>query len=210
MATNYVLIIAIVVLVACGTVLVLERSLSRILVGFVMLGNGVNITYLVASGPSGDAPIIGMGDGEMTDPLPQAMVLTAIVITLGVTAFGLALAYRAWQLTGHDDVQDDLEDDLVRRRADLDHPSASFDDIAAGVPDEEGEDLPSEPTGVSDDELAAEIEAEDAHEEAAATRSQWVDPHDREPASRPPATARATETATEAETTDTTETEEGR
>lgn len=178
MATNWVLVIAIVVLVACGTVLVLERSLSRILIGFVMLGNGVNLTYLVASGPSGDAPIIGMGSGEMTDPLPQAMVLTAIVITLGVTAFGLALAYRAWQLTGHDDVQDDLEDDLVRRRADLDHPSASFDDIAAGVPDEEGEDLPSEPTGVSDDDLAAEIEAEDAPGERAATRSQWVDPRD--------------------------------
>ena len=180
MATNYVLIIAIVVLVACGTVLVLERSLSRILVGFVMLGNGVNLTYLVASGPSGDAPIIGKGSGRMTDPLPQAMVLTAIVITLGVTAFGLALAYRAWQLTGHDDVQDDLEDDLVRRRADLDHPSASFDDIAAGVPDEEGEDQPSTPTGVTDDELADEIEAEDQHEERAATRSQWVDPRDRD------------------------------
>ena len=180
MATNYVLIIAIVVLVACGTVLVLERSLSRILVGFVMLGNGVNLTYLVASGPSGDAPIIGKGSGRMTDPLPQAMVLTAIVITLGVTAFGLALAYRAWQLTGHDDVQDDLEDDLVRRRADLDHPSASFDDIAAGIPDEEGEDQPSRPTGVTDDELAADIEAEDAHEERAAARSQWVDPSDRD------------------------------
>jgi len=183
MATNYVLVIAIVVLVAAGTVLVLERSLSRILIGFVMLGNGVNLTYLVASGPSGDAPIIGMdsgtGNGEMTDPLPQAMVLTAIVITLGVTAFGLALAYRAWQLTGHDDVQDDLEDDLVRRRADLDHPSASFDDIAAGIPDEEGEDQPSEPTGVSDEELAADIEAEDAPEEEAVSRSQWVDPRER-------------------------------
>jgi len=197
MATNYVLIIAIVVLVACGTTLVLERSLTRILVGFVMLGNGVNLTYLVASGPSGDAPIIGMGKGEMTDPLPQAMVLTAIVITLGVTAFGLALAYRAWQLTGHDDVQDDLEDDLVRRRADLDHPSASFDDIAAGIPDEEGEDQPSRPTGVTDDELAAEIEAKDAHEERAATRSQWVDPRDRDSTRHTAPDATATETETE-------------
>ena len=41
--------------------LVLERSLTRILVGFVMLGNGVNLSYLVASGPAGDAPIIGIG-----------------------------------------------------------------------------------------------------------------------------------------------------
>lgn len=145
MSTNVALIVAIVVLVACGTVLVLERSLTRVLVGFVMLGNGVNLTYLVASGPAGAAPIIGASEQEMTDPLPQAMVLTAIVITLGMTAFGLALAYRGWQLTGHDDVQDDLEDDLVRRRADLDHPSATFDDIEAGLPEEEGEDEP-EPT----------------------------------------------------------------
>jgi multicomponent Na+:H+ antiporter subunit C len=145
MSTNFVLVIAIVVLVACGTTLVLERSLTRILVGFVMLGNGVNLVFLVASGEAGSAPIIGSSDEPMTDPLPQAMVLTAIVITLGVTAFGLALAYRAWQLTGHDDVQDDVEDDLVTRRADLDHPSASFDDVTAGMPDEEGEDEP-EPT----------------------------------------------------------------
>lgn len=145
MSTNIVLVAAIVVLVACGTTLVLERSLTRILVGFVMLGNGVNLVFLVASGPAGRAPIIGLGEGPMTDPLPQAMVLTAIVITLGVTAFGLALAYRAWQLTGHDDVQDDVEDDLVIRRADLDRPSASFDDVSAGMPDEEGEDEPSSP-----------------------------------------------------------------
>ncbi|KGN37700.1 Na(+)/H(+) antiporter subunit C [Knoellia subterranea] len=177
MATNYVLIIAIVILVACGTVLVLERSLSRILVGFVMLGNGVNLTYLVASGPAGGAPIIGAGDDStMTDPLPQAMVLTAIVITLGVTAFGLALAYRAWQLTGHDDVQDDVEDDLVRRRADLDHTSATFDDLEAGVPDEEGEDLPTPSIAVTDDELSEQLAAEDLAEERAATRSQWVGP----------------------------------
>lgn len=160
MATNWVLIVAIVVLVACGTTLVLERSLTRILVGFVMLGNGVNLVFLVASGPAGGAPIIGSSDETMTDPLPQAMVLTAIVITLGVTAFGLALAYRAWQLTGHDDVQDDVEDDFVRRRADLDHPSASFDDVTADTPDEEGEDLPSQPTEITDEELAEQSGAD--------------------------------------------------
>src|SRR5690606_41100386 len=44
------------------------------------------------------------------DPLPQAMILTAIVITLGVTAFLLVMAYRSWQLQGNDEVQDDAED----------------------------------------------------------------------------------------------------
>ena len=52
----------------------------------------------------------------MTDPLPFAMVLTAIVISLGITAFGVALAYRAWQLFGHDEVPDDVEDRRVLRR----------------------------------------------------------------------------------------------
>jgi multicomponent Na+:H+ antiporter subunit C len=47
------------------------------------------------------------------DPLPQAMVLTAIVITFGVSAFLLALAYRSWVLTQQDEVQDDVEDRRV-------------------------------------------------------------------------------------------------
>ncbi|MGJ9413339.1 Na(+)/H(+) antiporter subunit C [Aeromicrobium sp. CF4.19] len=145
MTTNLALVVAIVFLVGCGTTLVLERSLTRILIGFFMIGNGVNLVFIVASGPRGRAPIVDGSDGAMSDPLPQAMVLTAIVIALGVTAFGLALAYRAWQLTGHDDVQDDLEDDLVRRRADMDTTSATFDDVAAGLPDEEGVDEPPSP-----------------------------------------------------------------
>src|SRR5690606_13228958 len=109
-------------------------------VGFVLMGNGVNVMFLVASGPAGSAPIIGAGDGPMADPLPQAMVLTAIVITLGITAFGLALAYRSWQLTGTDDVQDDVEDDLIRRRAMIDATSSTFIEEDETLPDEEGSD----------------------------------------------------------------------
>ncbi len=68
------------------------------------------------------------------------MALTAIVITLGVSAFGLALAYRSWQLSGNDDVKDDVEDDLIRRRAEADETSSSFDEPETDVPDEEGAD----------------------------------------------------------------------
>ena len=57
--------------------------------------------------PTRDRPPAGAGTA---DPLPQAMVLTAIVITFGVTAFLLALAFRSWLLTGEDFVQDDVED----------------------------------------------------------------------------------------------------
>jgi len=140
MSPNVTLIIVSSVLIASGVTLVLERSLTRILVGFLLLGNGVNIVFLVVSGHAGTAPIVGLSDKPMSDPLPQAMALTAIVISLGVTAFGLALAYRSWQLTGHDDVQDDVEDARVRRRAERDEASASFDDSRGGELDEEGAD----------------------------------------------------------------------
>jgi multicomponent Na+:H+ antiporter subunit C len=106
---------------------VLERSLTRVLVGLVMLGNGVNLLFLVSSGPAGRAPIVGDDPSRMSDPLPQALVLTAIVISLGTTAFLLAMAYRSWQLTGHDDVQDDVEDAAIRRLAAADEASDTFD-----------------------------------------------------------------------------------
>lgn len=106
------------VMIACGIYLVLERTLSRIVLGFVLAGNGVNLLFIVAAGPAGLPPFEGTAaPEEMTDPLPFAMVLTAIVISLGITAFGVALAYRAWQLFGHDEVPDDVEDRRVLRRA---------------------------------------------------------------------------------------------
>ena len=140
MTPNLPLVILLGIMIAAGVTLILERSLTRILIGFVLIGNGVSVLYLVVSGPAGSAPIVGLSDEQMSDPLPQAMVLTAIVITLGVTSFGLALAYRAWQLTGHDDVQDDVEDDMIRRRADQDETSATFDEADTTLPDEEGAD----------------------------------------------------------------------
>lgn len=144
MSANLMLILVVGVLVGCGVTLVLERSLTRVLVGFVLIGNGLNVLFLVSSGPAGAAPILGLTSDRLADPLPQAMALTAIVITLGTTAFGLALAYRAWQLTGTDDVQDDLEDDLIRRRADLDEASATYDEADAELPDEAYEEVASD------------------------------------------------------------------
>ena len=127
MSANVSLILAAAAMIGCGVYLVLERSLTRVLVGLLMLGNGVNLLFLVAGGPAGRAPIVGTGSGPMSDPLPQALVLTAIVISLGTTAFVLAMAYRSWQLTGHDDVQDDVEDAVIRRLAAADEASDSFD-----------------------------------------------------------------------------------
>lgn len=145
MSASLSLILAAAAMIGCGVYLVLERSLTRVLVGLVMLGNGVNLLFLISGGPAGRAPMVGQGTEPISDPLPQALVLTAIVISLGTTAFVLAMAYRSWQLTGHDDVQDDVEDAAIRRLAAADEASDSFDLSRQGdpeddleVPEEEG------------------------------------------------------------------------
>lgn len=128
------------VLFAAGVSLLLERSLTRVLMGVILLGNGANLLILM-SGVAGQAPIVGTTpEGEMSDPLPQAMILTAIVITLGMTAFLLAMAYRSWHLIGHDEVQDDAEDRRIMRRAELDEGSGASD---TGSSDDESEPSPS-------------------------------------------------------------------
>jgi multicomponent Na+:H+ antiporter subunit C len=106
-------------LIAAGTVLLLGRPLTRIILGAVVLGNGVNLLLLATSGAASRAPLLYKVSGpqRISDPLPQAFVLTAIVITLALTAFLSAMAYRAWQLSGTDDVQDDVEDLRVAHRA---------------------------------------------------------------------------------------------
>ena len=130
MTPNLALVVVVAALVAAGVYLVLERSLTRIIIGVVLISNGINVLFLVAGGAAGGAPIVDMTPTEeMSDPLPQAMVLTAIVITLGMTAFLLAMAYRSWQLHRHDEVQDDLEDRRIARMAAEDLPV--FADIDA-------------------------------------------------------------------------------
>lgn len=133
MTANLTLVLTASALVAAGVYLLLERSLTRVLIGIILISNGVNVAFLVTGGRAGGAPIVGVTEpARMSDPLPQAMVLTAIVITLGLTAFLLAMAYRSWQLTGHDDVQDDVEDAAIRRLAESDVESRSYDDSDDG------------------------------------------------------------------------------
>lgn len=140
MTVNLTLVLATMVLVGSGVYLMLERSLTRVLVGIVLLSNGVNLGFLVVSGPAGRPPLVNRYDvGDISDPLPQAFVLTAIVITLGTTAFVLAMAYRSWQLSGNDDVQDDVEDAAIRRLARQDELSDGYDLAAGGTADDEDE-----------------------------------------------------------------------
>ncbi|CAM05711.1 multisubunit sodium/proton antiporter MrpC subunit [Saccharopolyspora erythraea NRRL 2338] len=116
MTINLTMAFVLAVLYSAGFYLIMQRSLMRILIGIVILGHGANLMLQTVGGPPGKAPMLLVAPpGEMTDPLPQALALTAIVITFALTTFLLALAYRSWMLLGHDEVQDDVEDRRIMR-----------------------------------------------------------------------------------------------
>ncbi len=119
MDVSLTLIVIMAVLFACGVYAMLERSLTRVLIGFLLLGNATNLLLLIVMGVPGNAPFFGT-EGEISDPLPQALTLTAIVITFAVSAFLLALIYRSWQLGQADTVEDDEADIALRERTDAD------------------------------------------------------------------------------------------
>ncbi len=113
------LIAAVAGLTTVGLYLITARSLSRIILGFSLLGHAAVLALVVAGGPPGDAPIANQTTADATaNPVPQALALTAIVISFGLTLFLLALARRQQQLTGNDLVEDDLEDRRVARSVD--------------------------------------------------------------------------------------------
>lgn len=110
MSASLPLIVVMAVMYASGVYVLLERSLTRVLIGFLLIGNATNLLMLIMSGRSGSAPIWldGASPDEFSDPLPQALILTAIVINFGVTAFLLALIYRSWWLAQLGDQGDQL------------------------------------------------------------------------------------------------------
>lgn len=94
-------------LVAAGTYLVLQRGIVRIALGFTLLGHAATTLMIAAGGSMRRAvPFAGAGP-DAADPLPQAFALTAIVISFGVTAFLLTLAFRSRDVLGDDDVEAD-------------------------------------------------------------------------------------------------------
>jgi len=96
------------VLVGAGVYLLLRGRTFPVVLGYTLVSYAVNL-FLFSSGRIGgaDAPLIGRGSPDYADPLPQALVLTAIVIGLAMTAFLLVLALRA---------RHDLETDHVDGR----------------------------------------------------------------------------------------------
>ncbi|MFN8227430.1 MAG: Na(+)/H(+) antiporter subunit C [Mycobacterium sp.] len=117
-------------LVSCGVYLLLERNLTRMLLGLLLIGNGINLLILTVGGPSGNPPIrgrTGVVNTTIADPLAQAMILTAIVITMGVAAFVLALTYRSYRLNTDEEVDDDVEDARVAEEIPVEELDASGD-----------------------------------------------------------------------------------
>ncbi|KWX68331.1 Na(+)/H(+) antiporter subunit C [Mycobacterium sp. NAZ190054] len=116
MTTFLVPLILVGVLTSAGVYLLLERNLTRMLLGLLLISNAINLLLLNAGGPSGNPPVRGRTSGAETttaDPLAQGMILTAIVITMGVAAFVLALTYRSYRINTIEEVSNDPEDTRV-------------------------------------------------------------------------------------------------
>jgi multicomponent Na+:H+ antiporter subunit C len=112
MSVNLTLLAVMGALYACGIYLLLERSLTRVLLGLMLLANATNLLILATGGYAGLAPFYAKDTlaQDYNDPLPQALILTSIVISFAVTAFMLGIIYRTWVLARQDEIQDDVED----------------------------------------------------------------------------------------------------
>lgn len=100
---QFVLAVVLGLLFALGTFLVLRRDLVRVVWGVTILSQAANVYLVTMGGLGGSVPFVGHGGHgatATTDPLVQALVLTAIVIGFGTTAFALVLTYRVYQEHG--------------------------------------------------------------------------------------------------------------
>lgn len=106
-----ILIILIGLLYAAGVYMILRRSLVKLLLGIMLLGSGTNIMIFLLGGiTKGKPPVIDENakvfQDAFADPIPQALILTAIVISFGITAFAIVLLKRVYALVNSDDLDD--------------------------------------------------------------------------------------------------------
>lgn len=103
--TQYILAVALGTLYAVGTFLVLRRDIVRVAWGVTIISQATNVYLVTMGGIGGSVPVLaghghGVDPASITDPLVQALVLTAIVIGFGTTAFALVLTYRVYEEHG--------------------------------------------------------------------------------------------------------------
>jgi multicomponent Na+:H+ antiporter subunit C len=100
------MIILVGILVTIGVYLILSRQLLRIVLGTSIVSHAVNLLIITSGGlKTGSPPLLGEEATKYTDPLPQALILTAIVINFAVTAVVLVISYRTYQSTKTDDLE---------------------------------------------------------------------------------------------------------
>lgn len=109
------LAVAIGILFAAGIYMMLRRNLLKILIGLALLSHAVNLLIFTAAKLTRFGPPVIAGNepkSAYADPIPQALILTAIVISFGVIAFAVGLAYRTHRLFGATDLEDisEMED----------------------------------------------------------------------------------------------------
>ncbi|EMR13838.1 monovalent cation/H+ antiporter subunit C [Methylophaga lonarensis MPL] len=102
------------ILFASAIYMMLRRSIVKLVIGLIILSNAANLLIFAAAGMTrGAPPLIPEGAtaplGPIADPLPQALILTAIVIAFGVLAFAVVLIHRAYEVVGNDDL-DQMKD----------------------------------------------------------------------------------------------------
>lgn len=112
-------------LYAAGIYLLLRRNLAKLIIGLALLTNAANLLIFTVGGLlRARPPLIAEGMQQptdvVTDPLPQALILTAIVIGFGVLAFFMVLAYRADEAVQSDDLDDMQTTDYIE------DPKASY------------------------------------------------------------------------------------
>ncbi len=98
-------------LYAAGLYMMLRRSIIKLIIGLGLLGHAANLLIFTTAGLTrGRPPLIAAGEsappGNIADPLPQALILTAIVIGFAVQAFTLVLVHRAVQTVGAHDLDE--------------------------------------------------------------------------------------------------------
>lgn len=97
------------ILFAAAIYMMLRRSIVKLVIGLILLSNAANLLIFASAGMMrGAPPLVPFGltapEGAVADPLPQALVLTAIVIAFGVLSFAVVLVRRAWEIVRADDL----------------------------------------------------------------------------------------------------------
>jgi multicomponent Na+:H+ antiporter subunit C len=139
------------VVFASGTFLLLQRDLTRVVVGILLVSNSAVLFIISSSLTRGAAPIYPLGEtGPVSDPLVQAMALTALVIGFGVAALLLAMVYRLY-VTHHTVDAEEIADYEMRQAEAMEHAD---DPQGEEVPAEEQDAEPREEAGAREDSEA--------------------------------------------------------